>query len=78
MKKINASEINSFMFCERAWWYMIHGEKTENNEPLTSGWVFHQSYYKNLKLVTRLKKLATGLIITALIIISVQSIYLLN
>ena len=78
MKKINASEINSFMFCERAWWYMINGEKIENNELLTSGWVFHQNHHNNLKLATRLKKLAIGLIITGVIIISIQSIYLLN
>ena len=44
MKKINASEIGSFLYCERAWWYQQQGFDTDNVTELASGSELHEEH----------------------------------
>ena len=44
MRKINASEIGTYLYCERAWWYQQKGFETENIEELASGVELHQEH----------------------------------
>jgi len=41
MKKISASEIGTYLFCERAWWYQKQGNDSENIAELGSGKKLH-------------------------------------
>ncbi len=43
-RKINASEISSFLYCERAWWYQQQGTPPENTQELANGTALHQRH----------------------------------
>ena len=44
MNKINASEISTYLYCERAWWYQQKGFETENIQELASGVQLHEEH----------------------------------
>jgi hypothetical protein len=44
MKTIRASEIGSFLYCKRAWWYHRQGFQTENLADLAGGVQLHQRH----------------------------------
>jgi CRISPR/Cas system-associated exonuclease Cas4 (RecB family) len=44
MKKINASELGTYLYCERAWWYRQQGFETDNITELASGSELHEEH----------------------------------
>ncbi len=42
MRVLRASEISSFLYCRRAWWYQVQGVRSENLAELDGGQVVHQ------------------------------------
>ena len=44
MRPIRASEIGSYLYCKRAWWYQQQGIQSENQAELHAGSTFHQQH----------------------------------
>jgi len=67
MKTIRASEISSYCFCQRAWWYQLQGFESENQAELSGGSELHTQHGRLVKLAGSLNTLATGLLILAIV-----------
>jgi hypothetical protein len=67
MKTIRASEISSYCFCQRAWWYQLQGYESENQVELSGGSELHTQHGRLVRRASCLNTLATGLLILAII-----------
>jgi CRISPR/Cas system-associated exonuclease Cas4 (RecB family) len=50
MKVVRASEIGTYLFCKRAWWYQQQGYEPDNKTELAGGSEIH---HKHAQLVAR-------------------------
>ena len=44
MKTIRASEVGSYLFCARAWWYHQQGFESANQAEMTAGTDLHRQH----------------------------------
>ena len=44
MKIIRASEVGTYQFCHRAWWYQLQGYEPENKEEMAGGTEIHEQH----------------------------------
>jgi CRISPR/Cas system-associated exonuclease Cas4 (RecB family) len=44
MRNIRASEIGSFLYCQRAWWYQARGLPSENQMEMAAGSDYHMEH----------------------------------
>jgi CRISPR/Cas system-associated exonuclease Cas4 (RecB family) len=44
MSVIRSSDIGSYLYCRRAWWYRKQGIESENRAELTAGTELHQKH----------------------------------
>lgn len=49
MRILRASEINAFLYCQRAWWYRLQGIPGENQTQMEAGEVAHQLQARRLR-----------------------------
>lgn len=73
-RTIRASEIASYMFCQRAWWYLKSGMPSENTGELVMGSDLHARHGRVMLGIGCLRVLGTILILSALILLAVYSI----
>jgi len=50
MRKISASELGSFNYCQRAWWYQQQGMPSENQRAMDAGSHEHREHNRGVKL----------------------------
>jgi len=48
MKIIRASEIGTYQFCNRAWWYQLQGYEPENKGDLAGGNEIHAEHTRGV------------------------------
>ena len=66
MRTIRASEISTFIFCQRAWWYQKQGLQSENQPLMAAGTTMHTQHGKSVLMLGFLRILAYLLILIAL------------
>ncbi len=70
MRFIRASEIGSFIFCQRSWWYQRKGFPAENKSELAGGDQFHRIHGRQV-VAAGLFRLAGWILLLAAIVLGV-------
>lgn len=70
-RTIRASEIGTYLYCKRAWWYQSQGEESQNQQEMLGGTHYHQRHGKQVfsGILTRL--LAWIILTVALVLLAV-------
>lgn len=66
MATIRASEIGSFIYCRRAWWYRREGYASQNQAEMNAGSAFHAKHGRQVVAAGLLRLLAGLLLLAAL------------
>ena len=75
MRTIRASEIGAFLYCQRAWWYQLQGERPSNQAELSAGAELHRQHWRQVLAAGLLRLLGYLLLAAALVLLA---IYLTN
>ena len=70
MRAIRASEMGSYLFCARAWWYRLQGIKPENQAELTTGAELHRKHGRRVIASGVTQALALLLLLAALVLLA--------
>ncbi len=66
MKPIRASEVGSYLFCTRAWWYRRQGFEPSNQAEMTAGTELHRAHGRMVITAGLTRTLALILLLAAL------------
>lgn len=66
MKPIRASEIGSYLYCARAWWYGQKGIESTNQAEMTAGTELHRQHGRTVIVSGLTRTLAVILLLVAL------------
>ena len=75
MHTIRASEIGTFLYCQRAWWYQKTGQPSENLAEMAAGSELHYQHGRAVVSLGCLRLLALALLLAAIVLLA---IYLTN
>jgi hypothetical protein len=67
-KVLRASEINTYLFCQRAWWYQRAGQPSENIAELAAGTKMHYAHGQSVYLSRFIQGVAWLLLLAAIVI----------
>jgi CRISPR/Cas system-associated exonuclease Cas4 (RecB family) len=76
VRVIRASEINTYLFCQRAWWYQVRGFPSKNQAELASGKQLHEQHGKQAMVTGGLKIIAFFFLATSIVIMTVYLLFL--
>jgi hypothetical protein len=71
MPVIRASDIGSYLYCRRAWWYRKQGVEPANKAELVAGTDLHRRHGRKVLAASLLRGLAMLLILAALVLLTV-------
>jgi hypothetical protein len=69
MKTIRASEVGSYLFCARAWWYQQQGVVSTNQAEMTAGTELHRQHGRSVIASGLTRLLAVVLLLVALVLL---------
>ncbi len=72
MHTLRASELGSFLYCQRAWWYQRQEIAGKNQAELANGSAFHAEHARSAKLALVFRRAAIFLIILAAALVAMQ------
>ncbi len=67
MKTIRASEIGTYLFCHRAWWYQLQGYKPEDKSEMNWGIEIHEKHGHLVRTTSCLQISAYGFLLIAVL-----------
>lgn len=70
-RTIRASEIGTYLYCKRAWWYQSQGVESENQQEMTGGSAYHQTHGRFVLQGMLLRLLAWVVLGVALVLLAV-------
>lgn len=70
-RTIRASEIGTYLYCKRAWWYQSQGIESQNQQELAGGFSYHQQHGKQVLTGVLLRVLGWLVLTVALILLAV-------
>jgi hypothetical protein len=68
---IRASELGTFLYCKRAWWYHQKGQIPANQQELAAGTKIHMQNSRQAIFSGCLRAIAYGLFITAIVLLAI-------
>jgi len=70
-RTVRASEIGSFVYCQRAWWYRRQGEQPSNQEELADGTSYHEAHASQARSIGNLQIAAWLILFLALAFLTI-------
>lgn len=71
MSTLRASEIGTYIFCKRAWWYQKQGYSPSNQRELAAGTKIHFQHTRLVMVSGCLRTVAYALFIIAIMLLAV-------
>ena len=71
MRTIRSSEISSYLYCRRAWWFGQRGHPSENLGALAAGTELHARHGRSVLVSGLLRILAYGMLLGAVILLAI-------
>lgn len=68
VRTIKASEIGSFLYCQRAWWYDRQGISSENIAEMAAGTEIHQKHGRTAAAAGCLQTVAVVFLLAAIVL----------
>lgn len=72
---ISASEIGNYLFCQRAWWYRLHGAVNSQQDVMDAGTAAHEQLVHEVTSIAHGSRLARQLIIAGLILLALVILF---
>lgn len=79
MRTIRASEIGSFLYCRRAWWYQKQGKPSQNQANMEAGNTFHAEHGAQVARASFFRTFGWIILLAGLVLLAVTiTLYLLR
>ena len=72
MRTIRASEIGTYLFCQRAWWYQRKDVPSENIREMVAGTEIHRQHGRTVMVAGCLRTLAMGMLLAAMVLLVIH------
>lgn len=69
MRTIRASEIGTYLYCQRAWWYQQQGMPSENQAEFASGTQLHYRHGRAVLLANLLRLMGYAFLLAAVLLL---------
>jgi hypothetical protein len=71
MRTIRASEIGTYLYCRRAWWFKDQGFESQNQMELAGGSAYHEQHGRQVFVAGLLRLAGYALLLAALVALAV-------
>jgi CRISPR/Cas system-associated exonuclease Cas4 (RecB family) len=69
MKTLSASEIGSYLYCARAWWYRLNGVESSNQAAMDTGSELHRQHGRQVAISSLMRAAAFISLLIALVLL---------
>ncbi|NTU74510.1 MAG: Dna2/Cas4 domain-containing protein [Anaerolineaceae bacterium] len=71
MRTIRASEIGTYLYCKRAWWYHSQGIESQNQTEMAEGSAYHRNHGRQVLTAMFLRAAAWIMLLAAVILLAI-------